>query len=64
MTIPDCPYCDSDESMKACRAEPRGVKVCECSTCGRQCRVSADGHVIHRPDVGDAGGVLAASASL
>jgi len=64
MTLPDCPYCDTDQTLKACGAEPRGVKVCECASCGKRCRVSADGYVIHRPDVGDTVRALGATASL
>lgn len=45
--LPDCPHCDSARTLSAERAEPRGVRVCWCDSCGKQCRVNVDGAVIH-----------------
>lgn len=47
MELPDCPRCDAAGTLAAVRAEPRGVKVCECSCCSAIVRVNADGAVIH-----------------
>lgn len=49
----DCPHCDSAETLSAVRAEPRGVRVCECSCCNANVRVNADGAVIHLEAVTD-----------
>lgn len=47
MDLPDCPFCDANHSLKAERVEGNGVFVCVCTCCAKQCRVSADGAVIH-----------------
>jgi Zn ribbon nucleic-acid-binding protein len=47
MELPDCPQCNATSTLMPARVEPRGVKVCSCSSCGTTCRVNADGAVIH-----------------
>ena len=54
--LPDCIFCDANQSLQAERVEPNGVLVCLCSCCAKQCRVNADGLVIHTPDARDASG--------
>jgi hypothetical protein len=45
--MPDCPHCSADQTLEAYRVEMRGVKVCTCSCCGKECRVSAAGVIVH-----------------
>ncbi len=45
--LPDCPFCSSNQTLRAERVEGNGVFVCVCTCCAKQCRVSADGAVIH-----------------
>ena len=45
MTLPDCPFCQ-EATLRAERAEPRGIRVCVCAPCGKRMRVDAEGHVI------------------
>ena len=47
MRLPDCPRCDETSTLTPTGVEPRGVKVCFCSSCGNRYRVNADGAVIH-----------------
>lgn len=47
MELPDCPHCNNMSTLTPARAEPRGVKVCVCSWCGKTCRINAAGAVIH-----------------
>jgi transcription elongation factor Elf1 len=56
VTLPDCPQCDAASSLTAVSAEPRGVRVCYCSVCGKQCRVDANGAIVHAADVRDLSG--------
>jgi hypothetical protein len=60
MTLPDCPHpgCDANQTLSAFRSEPRGVRVCVCSCCGKECRVDAAGAVVWLPDVRDVQGVV------
>jgi len=47
MRLPDCPRCHETSTLTPTGVEPRGVKVCFCSSCGNRYRVNADGAVIH-----------------
>ncbi len=55
--MPQCPYCDAADTLKAERVEGNGVFVCVCTCCAKQCRVNADGVVIHS-DKRDLGGIV------
>jgi transposase-like protein len=46
MTLPNCPFCEESENVRAQRVEPRGVKVCICVSCCKQLRVNAEGQII------------------
>lgn len=56
MELPDCPSCDSASTLEAERSEGYGVRVCWCSSCGKKCRVNADGQVVHQEPVTDISG--------
>lgn len=48
--LPDCPRpgCGHlNTTLTVERIEPKGVRVCSCSTCGLRCRVDASGVVVH-----------------
>lgn len=46
-TLPDCPHCDSVNTLSLVRAEPRGVRVGECSCCNAIVRVNVAGAIVH-----------------
>ena len=46
--LPDCPSCDASATLDAVHSEGRGIIVCICSCCGKQCRVNADNKVVHK----------------
>lgn len=51
--LPDCPHCDSAATLEAESSEGYGVKRCWCNSCGKKCRVNADGEIVHQDRVTD-----------
>ncbi len=47
-TLPDCPSCDARATLNAVHSEGKGILVCVCSCCGKQCRVNEFGEIVHK----------------
>lgn len=46
MTLPECPFCDADNTLTPVASDGKGVIVAECSCCSRRCRVNAEGVIV------------------
>lgn len=47
MTLPDCPSCDSADSLEKARADDKGCIWAYCKSCSKLCLIK-DGRIIHK----------------
>lgn len=47
MTLPDCPKCDSAQTLEKIRADHKGCVWAVCTSCAKTVLIDADGIVVH-----------------